>query len=100
MEARLLPMGGAALLVEVADTDAALALRAHLASLVERATGVWEAVDHLVAGAGTVLVVLRDDRRSSDVGRECLAEATRLTVAAAPPEDVAEVIVEIRPFAG
>ena len=95
MEARLLPMGGAALLVEVADTDAALALRAHLASLVERATGVWEAVDHLVAGARTVLVVLRDARGSSDVGRECLAEATGLTVAVAPPEDVAAVMVEI-----
>ena len=89
-------MGGAALLVEVADTDAALALRAHLGPLAERATGVWEAVDHLVAGARTVLVVLRDPGRRSDVGRECLDEATRLTVAVAPPTDAAEVVVPVR----
>ncbi|KRC92846.1 hypothetical protein ASE25_06000 [Terrabacter sp. Root85] len=95
MEARLLPMGGAALLVEVADTDAALALRAHLAPMVERAAGVWEAVDHLVAGARTVLVVLRDPGRRSDVGLACLDEATRLTVAVAPPTDAAEVVVEV-----
>ena len=88
-------MGGAALLVEVADTDAALALRAHLGPLAERATGVWEAVDHLVAGARTVLVVLRDPGRRSDVGRECLDEATRLTVAVAPPADAAELVIEV-----
>ena len=88
-------MGGAALLVEVADTDAALALRAHLGPLAERATGVWEAVDHLVAGARTVLVVLRDPGRRSDVGRECLDEANRLTVAVAPPADAAEVVIEV-----
>ena len=88
-------MGGAALLVEVADTDAALALRAHLAPMVERAAGVWEAVDHLVAGARTVLVVLRDPGRRSDVGRECLDEATRLTVAVAPPADAAELVIEV-----
>jgi len=95
VEARLLPMGGAALLVEVADTDAALALRAHLGPLAERATGVWEAVDHLVAGARTVLVVLRDPGRRSDVGRECLDEANRLTVAVAPPADAAELVIEV-----
>ncbi|WP_043647987.1 carboxyltransferase domain-containing protein [Terracoccus sp. 273MFTsu3.1] len=89
-------MGGAALLVEVADTDAALALRAHLASLVERATGVWEGVDHLVAGARTVLVVLRDPGRRSDVGRACLDEAAGLSVAITPPDGGAEVVVEIR----
>ncbi|MGO4661366.1 carboxyltransferase domain-containing protein [Terrabacter sp. 2TAF16] len=88
-------MGGAALLVEVADTDAALALRAQLGPLAERATGVWEAVDHLVAGARTVLVVLRDPGRRSDVGRECLDEATRLTVAVASPADAAEVVIEV-----
>lgn len=72
MEARLLPMGGSALLVEVADTDAALALRAQAAPLVASGGGVWAAVDHLVVGARTVLVVLRDGRRRDDVGRACL----------------------------
>ncbi len=66
MEARLLPMGESAWLVEVADTSAALALRARLADLDR------ELVEHLVVGARTVLVVLRDPGRRGDVGRACL----------------------------
>ena len=87
-------MGGAALLVEVADTDAALALRAHLALLVGRAAGVWVAVDHLVVGARTVLVALRDPSRWSDVGRACLDEAAGLAATVADPgEGVVEIPV-------
>ncbi len=89
----MLPVGGAALLVEVADTDAALALRAHLAGLVEQASGVWGAVDHLVVGARTVLVALRHTSRRSDVGKACLAEATGLV---ATVTDASADVVEIR----
>ncbi|WP_082588659.1 urea amidolyase family protein [Terrabacter sp. Root181] len=87
-------MGGAALLVEVADTDAALVLRAHLAPLVEQAAGVWAAVDHLVVGARTVLVVVRDPGLRSDVGRACLDEAAGLAATpTVPGEDVVEIPV-------
>ena len=74
MEARLLPMGESAWLVQVADTDAALALRARLADLV------GELVEHLVAGARTVLVVLRDPGRLGEVGRACLELAADVDV--------------------
>ncbi|MFM6848483.1 MAG: carboxyltransferase domain-containing protein, partial [Terrabacter sp.] len=77
MQARLLPMGDSALLVEVADTEAALALRARLESeLPSRFDGV---VEHLVIGARTVLVVLRDEQARDDVGRTCLELAADLT---------------------
>lgn len=80
-------MGRTALLVEVADTDAALALRAHLAALVERAEGVWADVDHLVVGARTVLVRLRDGARLADVGRACAAVAATVDPAAVERSD-------------
>jgi biotin-dependent carboxylase-like uncharacterized protein len=87
-------MGGAALLVEVAHTDAALVLRAHLAPLVERAAGRWAAVDHLVVGARTVLVVVRDPGLRSDVGRACLDEAAGLAeTPTVPGQDVVEIPV-------
>ena len=78
MEARLLPMGRSALLVEVRDTDAALALRAHLAPRVAAADGVWSAVEQLVVGARTVLVVLRDPALADDVATACLDVASAL----------------------
>jgi KipI family sensor histidine kinase inhibitor len=95
VDARLLPMGESALLVEVPDTDAALALRAHLAPLVGRASGVWGAVDHLVAGARTVLVVLRDPGRRPDVGRACLDEARVLDPVVVQPVEAPATVVEI-----
>ena len=94
MDARLLPMGAEALLVEVADSDAALSLRAHLAPLVDRGEGGWDAVDHLVVGARTVLVVLRDSSRRSHVGRACLAVAAEVASTDPPAqEQVVEVVV-------
>jgi hypothetical protein len=80
MEARLLPMGASALLVEVADTDAALTLRARLAPLV------GELVEHLVVGARTVLVVLGDAGRRDEVGRACLELAADVDAVAKPDE--------------
>ena len=75
MDARLLPMGHSALLVEVPDTGSALALRAQIAARVAAAEGVWTAVDHLVVGARTVLVVLADPAPADDVARACLVVA-------------------------
>ncbi|MGE9809400.1 5-oxoprolinase subunit B family protein [Janibacter sp. G1551] len=56
---RVLPMGEAALLVEVVDIDSVLDLHAVLASLVSAGEGVWAGVDELVAGARTLLLVTR-----------------------------------------
>ncbi|GAA2740473.1 5-oxoprolinase/urea amidolyase family protein [Terrabacter aerolatus] len=92
MEARLLPMGRAALLVEVADTDEALALRGRLSPLVGGAEGVWGDVDHLVVGARTLLVRLRTGGRLAEVGRACAAEAAAVDPAALERSDV---VVEI-----
>ncbi|GAB3887381.1 5-oxoprolinase subunit B/C family protein [Terrabacter terrigena] len=97
MEARLLPMGASALLVEVADTDAALALRTGLAAAVSPAgdeTAIGTALEHVVVGARTVLVVLRDARRRDEVGRACLELAAHLDLALGPGDgDAVEVAV-------
>lgn len=90
MDARLLPMGGSALLVEVADTEAALALRARLSRFCASSGGAaasgsgaegarWgSAVEQLVVGARTVLVVLREAQRRDEVGRAVLELAAAL----------------------
>jgi KipI family sensor histidine kinase inhibitor len=95
MHARLLPMGPRALVVEVADTGAALALRAHLDPLVERSAGVWSAVDQVVLGARSLLVVLRRPTRREEVVRACQEAALRVDVAV-PPESADVVEVEVR----
>ena len=92
----LLPMGRSALLVEVADTGAALALRARLAPLVLSGDGPWVAVDHVVVGARTLLVVLRDGRRRDDVGRACLELAAVAVDDATRAEDGEVVEVAVR----
>ena len=96
VEARLLPMGRSALLVEVADTGAALALHSRLAPLVGSGGDPWVAVDHVVVGARTLLVVLRDGRRRDDVGRACLELAAAAVDDAAPAEDGEVVEVAVR----
>ncbi|GAA5035431.1 5-oxoprolinase/urea amidolyase family protein [Terrabacter aeriphilus] len=75
MRARVLPVGAAAVLVEVADTDAALRLRTALAEHLGLDADPWALVDHLVVGARTVLVVLRAPGRADEVGRACLEVA-------------------------
>jgi KipI family sensor histidine kinase inhibitor len=85
-------MGASALLVEVADTDAALALRARLEASTESGADPWPAIEHLVVGARTVLVVLRDARRRDDVGRACIELAAGLD----PSDALAEgAVVEV-----
>ena len=87
MEALLLPMGDSAVLVEVADTDAALALRA---ALHEALSGrhpfepVWAAVDEVVLGARTVLVLVRERGDLEAVRAACLSVAA----ATRPPTSV------------
>ncbi|MGO4597216.1 carboxyltransferase domain-containing protein [Terrabacter sp. 2RAF25] len=105
MDVRLLPMGASALLVEVADTDAALALRARLlhldGSAGRGASGSWApgttsgtAVEQLVVGARTVLVVLRDAARLDEVGRAVLELAADLDpVAESPNGETVEIAV-------
>jgi KipI family sensor histidine kinase inhibitor len=63
-------MGHSAVLVEVADTNAALALRAALRTAIRGTAGpgeVWDAVDELVVGARTVLVLASDPARLAAV---------------------------------
>jgi len=98
MEASLLPMGDSAVLVEVADTDAALALHAALRAAVAGRgpyEPVWVAVDELVPGARTVLVLSRDRAALDAVGRACLGVAAATTGSASTrrPTEVVEVPV-------
>ena len=95
MHARVLPMGPGALVVEVADTGAALALRAHLDPYVEQSEGIWSAVDHVVLGARSLLVVLCQPTRRAEVGRACREAALHVDVTA-PPESEDVVEVEVR----
>lgn len=95
MHARVLPMGPGALVVEVADTGAALALRAHLDPYVEQSEGIWSAVDHVVLGARSLLVVLRQPTRRAEVGRACREAALHVDVTG-PPESEDVVEVEVR----
>src|SRR5262245_20622519 len=68
MDVRLLPMGDSAVLVEVADTDAALALRQALRAHVDgHHDPVSRAVDELVVGARTVLVRASDPSALGDL---------------------------------
>ena len=92
------PMGGSAALVEVADTDAALALRAALRAAVRagRETGnVWDAVDELVVGARTVLVLASDPSRLAALTEATLdvATATTATLPTVAPARQVEVPV-------
>ncbi|MER7072975.1 5-oxoprolinase/urea amidolyase family protein [Terrabacter sp. NPDC000476] len=103
MRARVLPVGAAALLVEVAETHAAVRLRAALAEHLVPGAGPWGLVDHLVVGARTVLVVLRGPGRADEVGRACLSVAEALPDPAdegdggdAPPPGARVVEVPVR----
>src|SRR5262245_21457369 len=98
MEARLLPMGDTAVLVEVADTDAALALRTALVHVLS-GPGVsdrrWEAVDELVVGAQTLLVRVTDPARLDAVGAATLEVALATTVEPAGSSTVRVVEVPV-----
>ena len=96
MHARVLPMGAGALVVEVADTGAALALRAHLDPYVEQSEGIWSAVDHVVLGARSLLVVLRQPTRRAEVGRACLGRLPCTSTSRRRPESEDVVEVEVR----
>ncbi|GAB3052410.1 5-oxoprolinase/urea amidolyase family protein [Intrasporangium mesophilum] len=96
MEARLHPMGATAALVEVDDTDAALALRAALRSAIRAASeSALEAVDELVVGARSVLVRVSDPARLAAVVEAALgiAGATSSTLPAAASVRQVEVPV-------
>lgn len=61
MDHRILPMGDSALLVELDDLDAVLAVEAELRSHVVVGGSVWALVEDIVPAARTVLVTLRPD---------------------------------------
>ncbi|WP_323095265.1 urea amidolyase family protein [Intrasporangium sp. YIM S08009] len=83
-DARLLPMGEDAVLVEVGGTVEAVALRDRVRALVGAGGSPWSSVREVVAAARTVLV--RTDASSLDaLGRACLEAAATLTTD--PPPD-------------
>ncbi|WP_207556100.1 urea amidolyase family protein [Intrasporangium flavum] len=88
-EARLLPMGEDALLVEVGGTAEAVALRDRVRALVDAGTAPWRSVREVVAAARTVLV--RTDAESLDaVRRACLDAAATPATDASDASDASD----------
>lgn len=77
VEARILPMGDSALLVETSDIDAVLALNEIIAAHVATGEGVWGEVGDVVPAARTVLLVAGP---STDLNR--LAKLVRSAIGA------------------
>ena len=92
IDATVLPMGDAALLVEVADIDTVLALDAVLTQRVDAGEGVWEEVGDLVPAARTVLVVARPDTDLS-----ALRSALRDAIATVEPTSRSQIsqVIEV-----
>jgi KipI family sensor histidine kinase inhibitor len=76
----VLPAGSSALLVEVEDLPAVLALDAALRPLVGRGAGVWATVTDVVPAARTVLVVA-----AAGTGLAALEDAVRTVAERAAP---------------
>lgn len=85
VEARILPMGDSALLLETSGIDAVLALNRVLAVHVAAGEDVWDQVDDVVPAARTVLLVARPrtdlDRLAQRI-RSVIADVTVLDGAA------------------
>lgn len=89
---RLLPMGDAALLVEVEDVPAVLAVAAALRGRWQRGGGVWATVEDVVPAARTVLVRVRDGTDLDPLRAAVVATARD----APPPEPTHEAAGPVR----
>ncbi|GAA6527736.1 urea amidolyase family protein [Intrasporangium sp. DVR] len=81
--ARILPMGDAALLVELDDLDQVLAAEARLEAAAHAGDGVWGSVDDVVPAARTVLVVGRPTTDLALLALEIRAALARPSLLAA-----------------
>ncbi len=95
IEARALPMGEAAVLIEVEDLASAVALHAALADRMRGADGPWEHVADVVPAARTVLIYHASTSTDSTIdlaalGRTAVEVAAQLPV----PDDIEDVRIE------
>lgn len=87
MDARLLPMGRTAVLVEVEDTPHAVALRLAVGGRVDSGHEPWTAVTEVVPAARTLLVRVGAPKHRDPVGRAVLELAGSLEPAVLDGDD-------------